>query len=307
MRAFNLKPRLYLSWIISVAFASAAVAANEILPDNPSLPPWTWEASKPGGAPVWLVGVLHLGTKSDETCFPAYLEVYHHASSVYLELFPGSAASFDEGSLLGKLGVSKDRIPLRIKIPPETWREMKTVFSSRPDELLSLDTVQPWYAALLVTDKTYADAGLAVRYSLEQLILAQASVDRKPVGDLETPVQEISALADAPSASQVKMLDAALNQPASLPMALDDAWRAGRADTLIALLATAKSVDLQEIDTRVIEQRNMRWLKEIDHLSSQGRQTLVLVGVEHLLDPEFGLLRLLKENGFTLNPEPPGI
>jgi len=293
--------------MIPVAMASATVAAEDHLPPKPALPPWTWEASKPGQAPIWLVGVLHLGTKLDEPFFPSYLDVYHRASSVYLELYPGADSSFDGQRLVGMLGRSRDRMPLRTRIPRETWRELKIAFSSRPDDLQNLDTSDPWLAALVVTEMCYAEAGLDAHYSLEEFILDQASEDHKPVGCLETQAQEVSALADAPLSAQVNMLEAAIKQPTGAPLALDEAWRAGKTSTLIALLATGKSVDLREIDARVIEQRNLRWMKEINNLSSRGQQALLLVGVEHLVDAKFGLLRLLKQNGYTLNPEPPGI
>jgi uncharacterized protein YbaP (TraB family) len=293
----TIKALLLISIAISIACTAAAAAGEG---DAPPAAPWLWKAQAPSGPPIWIIGVIHMSCPADARFFNCYLPLYRNAETIYFESLPADRDAFDNRRLLGDRGLLKDGRSLRSLAPAETWKRLEAAFSSQPGQLRMIDRMQPWYAAVTISLGQYSDAGLSVDGSLEAFLRQNAIRDRKPCGALELPEDEIVALADASFSAQCQMLDSELGHAPDDFRKLDEAWRNGDEAALRALLKTASQGFPAEIQKRVIEDRNRQWVRRLQAISRRGRSALVVVGVEHLLDANAPLPRLLEEAGFEV-------
>lgn len=305
-RLFSLRNAMVLLTAFYLAAFQTRTLRAAPAPDSPApVPPWVWKVQPSRGPEIFVAGVLHLGCDEDAGAFPLYLPVYKQCATIYLESSPLSWESYDAKRLLGLEGLLADRVSLRYVIGPATWGELAAFFQSDPEELAAIDRMKPWLAALKVTQESYSRAGLDRTNSLEYFLLNLAAADHKPVGALETPKEEISALSDAPLDQQKLMLLSALREDPENVRKLDAAWRTGDAAALESILRASAANSPPEVQDRIIAARNRNWLKSFRLIIRRGKTALVLVGIEHLVDPRDGLLALLRQSGCSIEPALP--
>ena len=58
------------------------------------------------------------------------------------------------------------------------------------------------------------------------------------------------------------------------------------------------------IHRRLIEYRNRQWVAKFRMIARRGQSALVIIGVEHLVDPTAALPEILEKAGFTVRTEP---
>jgi uncharacterized protein len=60
--------------------------------------------------------------------------------------------------------------------------------------------------------------------------------------------------------------------------------------------------DYPEIHRKVIDDRNRRWLPEIEGLLAQGENALIVVGAAHLVGTN-GVIQLLESRGYRVEQQ----
>jgi len=137
---------------------------------------------------------------------------------------------------------------------------------------------------------------------VEGQLQARAASDRKPIDGLETPAQQFELFDGLPRIDQVELLELTLKELDGIGPrldALEAAWRAGDLGRLEALLLTdyRQRPDLHQ---RLVVRRNAAWVDPVRGFLRRSEDTLVVVGLLHLLG-EQGLIALLRKQG--LKPE----
>jgi uncharacterized protein YbaP (TraB family) len=163
--------------------------------------------------------------------------------------------------------------------------------------------MQPWLAAVTLTQDEYAHNGLSREYSLEKFVESLARKDRKPIGALEMARDQIIAMADAPAAEQEAFLNSIVSRFGkndSQIQTLRDAWNTGNETLLRSALEDATIPQQSSLHRSLIEVRNQRWIAKLRKIADQGQNTLVLVGIEHLVANSYSLPKLLEQNGFVV-------
>jgi uncharacterized protein YbaP (TraB family) len=79
------------------------------------------------------------------------------------------------------------------------------------------------------------------------------------------------------------------------------AWQTGDVRSLEGHLLAGMR-DYPEINRKVIEDRNRRWLPQIEALLSRGENALVVVGAAHLVGNN-GVIQLLKDRGYRVEQQ----
>jgi uncharacterized protein len=273
---------------------NAAIAAHRL---------WLWQIDAPH-AQLWIIGCLHLAAPEDMVVYPAYLPYYQAASTVYFETVPGSWNSYEARQLLGRRGYLEDHQSLSTRISRATWHDLEAYLASRPEERAAISTMEPWLAAFTLIQDGYARAGLHSEDSLESLIERSAIADRKPVGGLEAPKEQILAMADAPLPDQEDFLRntlAGLKDLSSQTQALREAWVAGTEDRLRRALGVDSTAMRSTMHQNLLAERNRRWVRKLQEIAERGKNVLILVGVEHLVTGPDALPDLLGKAGFAVH------
>ncbi len=265
--------------------------------------PWVWEAEK-NGVRMYLAGGLHLGTALDATCFSAYVPYLDRVSAVYLEVPPGSFDGQDVGQLLSRRGYVPSRAMLSSRISARAWREVQQTLEAQPALLNRVAPMEPWMVALTLAQEGYRRAGLQAQYSLDTYLTQRAVNDRKPIGGMEKPKDQILAMADAEVADQERVMLAALANfrvPDFCTAAIRKAWRTGDLAQLRAGFGVVEgSVRGGDTHYNLLAKRNLQWAKKLSAMAATGRPALFVMGVEHLITRPSGLPELLEREGFAV-------
>lgn len=265
--------------------------------------PWAWEIQT-GSAKIWIVGCLHLGSAQDALVFSAYLPIYRMASTVYFETAPNSSQSHDVKRLVGRRGLLADQQTISSRIATGTWQKLTAVLATRPAKLAAVSKMEPWLAAFTLIQDGYARAGLDSENSLEMFIQKLAVRDRKPIGAIETSKDQVLAMADTSLSDQEAFLRDTLDGLESIDsetQAIRDAWTSGNQLLLQSALGIGSTPPSSGMHESLIGKRNERWVDKIREIAERGKNSLVVVGVEHVVSTPNGLPELLGKAGFAVH------
>ena len=123
----------------------------------------------------------------------------------------------------------------------------------------------------------------------------------KPIGELESNVEQLSFFDRLPEAAQRDLLEGALEENATVKRdfgGMLDAWARGD----IKGIARTFDKDLSaspELRDSLIRQRNANWSKWIEKRMTQPGEVLIAVGAGHLAGPN-SVLEMLRKDGYTI-------
>ncbi|MDO4695910.1 MAG: TraB/GumN family protein [Neisseria sp.] len=278
-----------------------------------------WSISKNGEPAGYLAGTLHAGKDErlpeglqtavgdSRTLVVETLSVDPEYYQQRPEKMPEFlAAIVAEKSLAEGLGREKaERLHQLLAESPLT-AAMAPLFA--PDNRIGL-----WFAALM-TGYTGLPQDYLGAYGADGLLLKRAKRAGKAVYGLEDDVQTMRLLSALPDSAAVAMIDFALEHREKISAngkKMVEAYGRGDAAALWQIYLDGWQDDLlmppseraavrHFIDRILLAQRNRNWLPEINRRLAEGRP-LIAVGALHLLGSD-GLVRLLREQGWTLEP-----
>lgn len=166
--------------------------------------------------------------------------------------------------------------------------------------LARIDRLRPWYADVMLGVIALAKQGALVSTGVEQtLALAAPTAARRA---FETPGEQIAFFAGAPLADQIASLEDTLRQLEEDPGFYDRlilAWTRGDTRTIETMgLTPMKATSLYLYDTLIV-QRNRRWAKTIAERLAGSGETVIIVGVGHLVGPD-SVPALLRARGIAV-------
>lgn len=160
--------------------------------------------------------------------------------------------------------------------------------------------MRPWLADVMLGVLALNRQGASVDNGVERALATAAPTATRRA--FETSTQQIGFFADAPLAEQLASLEDTLRQLDEDPgfyNRLIDAWASGDTGALEALgLTPMKQVSLYLYD-QLIVQRNRRWAEMIAARLAGSGETVVVVGVGHLVGPD-SVPALLRARGVTV-------
>jgi uncharacterized protein YbaP (TraB family) len=163
---------------------------------------------------------------------------------------------------------------------------------------LVLARLEPWAAAMVLTQFALMKSGFDPELGIDMQITARAREDGKPIDGLETVIDQLGIFDSRSLPEQTKFLVDAADD---VPQMHDDlarliaAWQTG--DTR----ALEREFDKERAQApalygQLLGERNRKWLPKIEALLDGDKNYLVLVGTLHFVGRD-GLLELLARNG----------
>ena len=160
---------------------------------------------------------------------------------------------------------------------------------------------KPWMLAITLQSLQWQKAGFDADLGLDKHFYDRARLQNKPVKGLETLEFQISRFDDMSADQQEKLLIETMEELSSTDgtfVEIADAWKNGDVETVERLALK----DLQgepELYQRLLVERNVAWMPQIEALISPTRPAFVVVGAAHLVGPD-GLLKMLAAKGYTI-------
>jgi len=257
-----------------------------------------WRVDGPASH-AYLLGSVHVLRNGDHVQSPAVERAYAASASIVMEL------DFDDldAGALGSVMATKatDRGGLIESLGEEGYGRAAEQAARLGLDLEPLRTVEPWFAALSITDMALEKLGFDSSNGVEADFTRRARADGKRIDGLETPEFQIGLLDALPVEQQRELFYKSIEEAGQLPALLDellDAWKRGDERALRDELATSFEPfpDLYRV---LIVDRNERWLPQIVELLGGPKDHLVIVGALHLIG-EHSLISLLEQRGYRV-------
>lgn len=269
-----------------------------------------WEISGNGlEQSSFLFGTIHL-IGADDFFWPAgTLTAFDKSEKVVFEI--DMAEISDIGSQFGILqkAFMRDNISLRDLLSDEDYKVVEDHFSSIGLPLFMLERMKPMFLTILAGGdmggldmNLFSPGGNTKSYEIELNTMAEAAA--KPVSGLETVEFQMSLFDSIPYEIQAQMLVEAIKNPESVEgeSGFDEIVALYRDQDIERMAAMVKEDDagFGEFTDLILKNRNIAWIPPMEAMMKEQR-VFFAVGAGHL-GGEVGVIRLLRERGYTVAP-----
>jgi uncharacterized protein YbaP (TraB family) len=259
------------------------------------LPLWELEA---GDNRVLLMGSVHFLRPGDYPLRPGIESAYELADTIVMEIDLASTDPVTTQATLAELSIDPEGRGLAALIGQSDYAEVARKATALGIPELMFQQVEPWFAALAITQLRMLQLGFDPAWGVETRIGARAAADGKDTLGLETLAEQLGFLDTLDPATQEAFLMQSLDDAAQLQAEVEtiiSAWRDGDAAALEQSLLDG----LQEapgLYEALLVRRNRNWVAPIRDLTRRRGNYLVIVGAMHLVG-EDSVLAMLEEAG----------
>ncbi len=261
-----------------------------------------WTVTSDGGEMIYLGGSVHVLRESDYPLPPEFEAAYADADRLLLELDMSGVGDPE----LQKLMVEKGSYPpgesLTDELSERVYGRLAEYARQRGIPLASLNRMRPWLLTLMLTMMEMEAQGFSADSGLDLQLGRRAMADGKPIAGLESPLEQIEALAALDDGLGDVLVEDFLRQMRVLGETLDDliaAWRDGDVERLDEFVTIEMQAASPQVYERLIVERNRRWLPAIEQALESGEKVLVVVGLAHLVG-ENNVRDLLASRGYRI-------
>jgi uncharacterized protein len=261
--------------------------------------PMLWTVSK-GDARVSLLGSFHMLKPQDYPMDASIEQAYAEADRVVFEADMAEMRSPALAAALMKAARFDDGRTLR-QVLPHDVREKLEVFMGEA-AVAGSDGMKPWFLSLNLAMSVIVQAGFNPALGMDAHFMQRAAADGKPTAGLETAADQVHALSAGPIHEQVIGLADMLQPLDELKQRFDEIygfWRGGDV-AAIERVMVEEMVAKTPVTARLLnEDRNRRWLPQVEAMLEGEGNTLVIVGALHLVG-DIGLVELLRARGHAV-------
>jgi uncharacterized protein len=276
-----------------------------------------------------LIGTIPAEARAPQAGRPALWQVSDHDTTIYLfgtiHLLPENlqwrTAKFDEAianshelvvetivddknptklmSAMASLGFAKGLPPLVQRVPPVKRAALEAAIKKSGMPVQALDQMKTWTAAFILLGNRFKELGLSG--GVEGVLRNSFTTEGKPVGELESNLEQLGFFDRLPEDAQRALLEGAIEETASMDAEFGGmlkAWTRGD----VAGIAKTFDRDLSSspaLSQSLIRQRNANWSKWIEQRMGQPGAVMIAVGAGHLAGKS-SVLELLKKDGYAV-------
>jgi uncharacterized protein YbaP (TraB family) len=251
---------------------------------------------------VYLLGSVHV-LKEESYPLPEAMEAaYKDCQVVAFE------ADLDEMKDQGKVqdlvlsrGLYPEGVTLSQALPEETYNKLLAATTKAGLPMAQIERLKPWILSIQLTATELNAAGYKQEYGVDHHFFEQAKADEKERVHFETIEYQINLLAGMSDQLQGEMLSQSLDELDQIPVMADvlrKAWREGDAEKLDEILEE-QFKDYPKIKSKLLTQRNRRWVPEIEKLLAREENCLVVVGTLHMVGKK-GVVQMLRDKGHEI-------
>ncbi len=281
--------------------AAALAAALWLAPPVAGAQPPVWVV-KDADSTIVMFGSVHLLPPGTDFRPQALKDALAHADDVWFEA-PMDAAGLSAAS---HAALAHAFLPegesLSTLLSPVGRTRLADAARTFGIPVAQLDKLQPWYAELAIEQGLFERMGLKGENGVEEQLWGGLSPTARRV-TLETPEQQIGFFAEAPIKEQLASLEQTLKD---VPKAAADyqqllkAWMAADVPKLEQKVLAPLRKSAPGLYRRVVVQRNTNWVAAIDERLKGKGETVIVVGMGHLIGPD-GVPARLRAQGYKVS------
>lgn len=277
--------------------ATDSLAADH--PENSLL----WEISgKDLSTPSYLYGTIHMIDKDDFFLTTSAKEAFKTAQRITFEINLEEMNSLGAQFSLLMKAFMDGGVTLKSLLSPEDYKLVDAHFQEMGLPLFLFERVKPMFLTVLAGDMSPEDyqAGEVVSYEMEFAKMAEGQ-DKEMAG-LETIEFQMSMFDSIPYSVQAEMLVETIKADDSGDDQVDQMVEMYKRQDLQGLAKMISSEDsgFAEYEELLLVNRNKNWIPLMGAMMLE-KPTFFAVGAGHL-PGEYGVIELLRREGYTLRP-----
>jgi uncharacterized protein YbaP (TraB family) len=287
--------RLFAPLTALVALVSASAEAKETVA-KPAL----WEVSDPDTT-IYLFGTIHLLPENMHWRTAAFDQAIAGSQQLVVETIVDDKDPTKLMSAMASLGFKAGLPPLADRVPAAKRAALAAAIKKSGYPPQAFDRMKTWTAAFILLGTQFKDLGVKGTEGVETVLRKDFTGAGKPVGELETNLEQLSFFDKLPEDAQVNLLEGATEQGKGMSAewaGMLGAWSRGD----VAGIAKTFNRDLAgspALRDTLIRQRNANWSRWIEQRMSQPGAIMIAVGAGHLAG-KYSVLELLKNEGFKV-------
>lgn len=285
-----------------LAVAAAALVSAQAAPARPPAParPALWAVSDPDTT-IYLFGTIHLLPEGAQWRSTTFDKAVAGSDQLVVETMVDEKDPSKVMGALAQLAFSQNLPPLTERVSKDKRPALEAAIKRSGFPPQGLDRMESWAAAVMLMGGQFADLGLKVDKGVESTLRGEFEGRGKPVGELETNVEQFGFFDRLPESAQRTLLEGAIEQGPAFKQTFDSMMRAWAAGD-VKRIAHAFNEDMAkspELADHLIFQRNANWARWIENRLAQPGTILVAVGAGHLAGRK-SVIDLLERQGFKV-------
>jgi uncharacterized protein len=291
--------KLRLLTLLGLGFLSVALARQLGAQEKSFL----WKVDSHQNS-LYILGSIHLLNKEAYPLKQSIENAFERTNKLVLEIDLRSANSDKVQQLMLQKGASTDGTVLHQNVSKETYESVAVRAKELGIDIRLLNSFKPWIVATTMAAVKLQQLGFDSKLGIDRYFADRAIRSNKPTGGLETAEFQLGLLDQFSAKEQELLLRQSMNEMDHLERNVAEivrAWKSGDVGSLEKHLLAGMR-DYPEIHQKVIEDRNRRWLPQIEGLLSRGENALIVVGAAHLVGTN-GVIQLLKSRGYRVEQQ----
>ena len=199
------------------------------------------------------------------------------------------------------LGFKQGLPPIADRVPAKDVPKLRAAIAKTGVPEKYFDQMKTWLAAIQLLGVQFRTMGLKGGDGPEEILRQQFLSEHRPIGQLETNLEQFSYFDRLPEKAQRALLEGAIEPQAGMDKEYDGmlaSWSKGDVKGIAATF-NHDLADSPDLKASILEQRNANWAKWIEQRMGQPGTIMIAVGAGHLAGPDSVIARL-QHDGYSV-------
>lgn len=253
---------------------------------------------------LYILGSIHLLKKETYPLKKSIEDAFEQTKKLVLEIDLSSANSQKIQQLMLQKSISTDGTMLHQSVSDETYQAVAKRAKELDIDIRVLSPFKPWVIAMTMAAIKLQQLGFDPSLGVDRHLAERAKQTDKPTAGLETAEFQLDLFDRFSAKEQELLLRQSMDEMDHVERnvtAIVQAWKSGDVGAVERHLLVGMR-DYPDIHRKVIDDRNQRWLPQIENLLSRGENALIVVGAAHLVGKN-GIIELLKDRGYRVEQQ----
>lgn len=250
----------------------------------------------------YIAGSLHMLKKTDYPLPEEFKTAYKFADLLLFETALHELQQPEKQQQLLEKGLLPEDENLQQSLSRRTYTRLLEYCKANDLPIENLNRLKPWMLVLTLTVAELHKHGIQPSDGIDEYFHRKALEDGKKTAGLVPVDEHIRILSSLDSGLSNALVESFLQEMETLmPLmkTLTAAWRVGDESTLNTLINELIRENHPKLHKKILLDRNKRWLDAIEAQIRSGQNTLIIVGVGHLIG-RGSVIDLLRTKGYKL-------
>ncbi|MES2119110.1 MAG: TraB/GumN family protein [Pseudomonadota bacterium] len=293
----KLLQRLFTPVAALLTLGSAGPAAAK----GPAVKPALW-AIADADTTIYLFGTIHVLPEKYQWRTTKFDRAVEGSGQLVVETIVDEKNPTGIVAAMQKLAFSPGLPPIAERVPPAKRKALAAAIAKSGVPRAAFDNMETWAAGFLLLGNQFKQMGLQGGQGVEAVLRSDFLSDGKPIGELETNIEQLGYFDRLSEKAQRNFLEGAIMEVPSTKKQFSgmlSAWARGD----VAAIARSFDKDLEsspEMKQALMKQRNANWSRWIEDRMTKPGTIMLAVGAGHLAGKD-SVIELLKRDGYTVS------